>query len=344
MSLNLDKRQEWNEQGQSFRPGDVLSEHLHIHQMGQESAPDFEDLSENYLESRFWPDGMARVAGREYNGLLETPCFQRGEMSCLSCHDMHKTKSDLRSDKEWANDQLGPEMRENAACTQCHESFDSPEVLASHTHHLPDSAGSNCYNCHMPHTSYGLLKGIRSHQIDSPSVKTTIDTGRPNACNLCHLDQTLAWTAKNLNDWYSQAEPELDRDQTEVAASLLWLLKGDAGQRALIASAFARKEAREISGSEWMTPFLAQLQNDPYDAVQIIANRTLRTMEGYEGITTYPGTRKAGNDALRIWEQTKTAELQDRPALLLDAEGKIKQSELDRILKMRDDSPIHLSE
>ena len=93
-----------------------------------------------------------------------------------------------------------------------------------------------------------------------------------------------------------------------------------------------------------MTPFLAQLQNDPYDAVQIIANRTLRTMEGYEGITTYPGTRKAGNDALRIWEQTKTAELQDRPALLLDAEGKIKQSELDRILKMRDDSPIHLSE
>ena len=50
----------------------------------------------------------------------------------------------------------------------------------------------------MPHITYGLLKAIRSHQIDSLNVQTSLATGRPNACNLCHLDQTLAWTAEHL--------------------------------------------------------------------------------------------------------------------------------------------------
>ena len=50
----------------------------------------------------------------------------------------------------------------------------------------------------MPFTTYGLLKTIRSHQISNPSVQATLETGRPNACNLCHLDKTLEWTANAL--------------------------------------------------------------------------------------------------------------------------------------------------
>ena len=34
--------------------------------------------------------------------------------------------------------------------------------------------------------------------IESPDVATTLKTGRPNACNLCHLDKTLDWTAEHL--------------------------------------------------------------------------------------------------------------------------------------------------
>ena len=47
----------------------------------------------------------------------------------------------------------------------------------------------------MPYTTYGLLKTIRSHT-DQQSVgrRRRVETGRPNACNLCHLDKTLAWT------------------------------------------------------------------------------------------------------------------------------------------------------
>ena len=39
-----------------------------------------------WLKDRFWSDGMVRVTGREYNGLLDTACIQKGKMSCLSCH------------------------------------------------------------------------------------------------------------------------------------------------------------------------------------------------------------------------------------------------------------------
>ena len=42
----------------------------------------------------FWSDGMIRATGREFNGLMESPCYTRGEMSCLSCHEMHQKAGD----------------------------------------------------------------------------------------------------------------------------------------------------------------------------------------------------------------------------------------------------------
>ena len=155
-------------------------------------------------------------------------------MSCLYCHEMHPQKDDQRTKAEWANDQLKPGMRGDESCLQCHEEYRSDERLALHTHHLSNSEGSRCYNCHMPHTTLGLMKAMRSHTVDSPSVAATVATGRPNACNLCHLDQTLQWTSDHLSQWYQIESPELNQEEKEVASSVRWLLKGDAGQRAII--------------------------------------------------------------------------------------------------------------
>ena len=92
----------------------------------------------------------------------------------------------------------------------------------AHTRHAADSAGSSCYNCHMPYTTYGLLKTIRSHTVGSPTVKESVDTGRPNACNLCHLDRTLAWTDDALAALVQARQPfALGEDEQTVAASLL---------------------------------------------------------------------------------------------------------------------------
>ena len=106
-------------------------------------------------------------------------------------------------------------MEKNEACFQCHKSF--RENLAAHTHHESDSSGSLCYNCHMPHTTYGVLSAIRSHQVSSPRVSDQLATGRPNACSLCHLDQTLAWSGTWLREWYKQPLPVLGTDESSVA-------------------------------------------------------------------------------------------------------------------------------
>jgi hypothetical protein len=83
----------------------------------------------------------------------------------------------------------------------------------------------------MSHTTYGLFKAIRSHTIDTPSVQTSLSTGRPNACNQCHLDKTMAWTAGRLEQWYGIGRPDLDDAESATSAGVLWALKGDAGQK-----------------------------------------------------------------------------------------------------------------
>ena len=57
-------------------------------------------------------------------------------------------------------------------------------------------------NCHMPHTTFGLFVAMRSHRVDSPDLALAVESGRPNACNQCHLDQSLQWTADWLSEWY----------------------------------------------------------------------------------------------------------------------------------------------
>ena len=225
------------EEGFRYRPGGELLDSRHVFRFGHDKDLDIVkqkvERNPKFWEQQFWSDGMVRVSGREYNGLLETACYQRGKMSCLSCHDMHPCESDKRPAEQWADDQMKASMRGNDACLQCHAEYKSDEKLAMHTHHAAGSSGSSCYNCHMPHATLGLMKAMRSHTIDSPNAATTVKTGRPNACNLCHLDKTLAWTADHLKQWYKIPAPKLSQQEKELASSVRWILKGDAGQRAI---------------------------------------------------------------------------------------------------------------
>jgi hypothetical protein len=283
------------------------------------------------LVGYFWRDGMVRVSGREYNGLAETPCFQRGHMSCLSCHSMHKmTDADV---------QLTPGTESNQACYQCHKEYSA--TLAQHTHHAPNSPGSLCYNCHMPHTTYGLLKATRSHQITSPGVRSSIDTGRPNACNLCHLDQTLAWTAKTLHEWYRQPVAALEADFANTSASAVWLLRGDAGQRALIAWHMGWSPAKQASGTNWLVPYLAETLDDPYAAVRYIGQRSLKCLPGYEHLAydyIAPAEQRvhAKSEILQRWNPGALSARDSAKALL--------PREMSRLLQRRDQRRMELLE
>ncbi len=265
----------WSANGSAYRPGQVLDDTRAV------SLSDGEQTLTSNSMTAFWLDGTPRVNSREFVGLLRSPCFQRGELSCMSCHSMHQTTDDPRPAREWADDQLEPGMRGNRACLQCHPAFEPVDALTAHTHHAESSAGSDCMNCHMPHTAWGLQKASRNHQIDVPRLSDTLATGRPHACNQCHLDRTLEWTAGWMQRWYGLAPPALGPEDHELAAGVRWIVEGDAGQRALAAWSMGWPEARTASDWRWMVPLLALELYDEYPINRAVALAALRTLPGY---------------------------------------------------------------
>jgi hypothetical protein len=240
-------------------------------------------------------------------------------------------------------------MDSDYACTQCHGEFTGAEKAAEHAHHRPGSAGSACLDCHMPHTAYGLLKAVRSHEIHSPRVVAAgPGSARPNACNLCHLDRPLGWTAEALSRWYGQDPPALSEDDRRIAAGVRWAVAGDAGVRALAAWSMGWAPAQQAGGADWMVPYLVDLMDDPYDAVRMIAARSLATIPGFERDRFDPlastDHRTAAARALR----ERSTPLREVPAsagaLLFDAQGRRLEDAVARLRAKRDDRPLILAE
>jgi hypothetical protein len=351
-SINYAKPEEWREKlatGSSFRPGDELADSHYVCRASEGDAA-LARCGNQDLEHQYWPDGMLRVSGREYVGLLDSPCHQRGELTCLSCHTLHQADDDPRPRAEWADDQLGVHGESNASCTQCHVALEEPAALEAHSHHPAESTGSACVDCHMTYTSYGLLKATRSHQISSPSVASSLETGRPNACNQCHLDKTLAWTASHLERWYGQSAPELDEVERGVPASLIWLLSGDAGQRALMAWSLGWQPALDAADRRWIPPFLIQLLDDPYDAVRIVATRALRSHPELRDLALDPlappaERRESAMRALAAWRALPGELRRDAASLLDDPDGRLGGGEVFlRLWQQRDDRVVILTE
>ena len=342
-SVSLSDEMDWLANGYRYHAGEDLEDTRYLVrpavEIDSERMRELAGRDPAALASRFWSDGMVRVSGREYSGMLESGCHQNGDLTCLSCHSMHESDPD---------DQLGEGMEGDQACLQCHEELRSK--VEEHTHHPAASSGSGCYNCHMPHTTYGLLKAIRSHWIDSPSVATSVETGRPNACNLCHLDRTLAWSDEHLSRWYGLPRTTVAQEDTRVAASVQWLLTGDAGQRALIAWAMGWPPAQGASGAGWLAPYLGHLLTDPYATVRYIAARSLRTLPGF-GQLEYDfvqpeAQRVAAREAVLDRWFALPAETLDRtgPELLIDARGDLDYDLLRELSRRRDDRPLFLAE
>ena len=330
-------RSAWNERGFDYRPKDELEDTRIVARHPKKVSQSWHrSASRTFFDQYFWRDGMIRVSGREYNGLLETPCYQRGELSCLSCHSLHDSDP---------NDQIAHGMEGNAACLQCHE--DIGEDITAHTHHSEDSSGSLCYNCHMPHTTYGLIKVIRSHQIDSPNVMTTVQSGRPQACNLCHLDKSLGWTAEHLTDWYDQPVPLLTEQQKTVSSTVLHLLSGDAGQRAIAAWHMGWAPAQETSGHEWLAPYLAEVFDDPYSVVRYIAYHALKSLPEFSDFE-YDYTEddetltKKSDELAAYWRSL--APPTPNSELLIDENGALMTDRVDLLKSQRDDRPVDLLE
>jgi predicted CXXCH cytochrome family protein len=309
-----------------YRPGDALDETRTVLDYERDRAG-ADALISVGLDSLFYTDGTIRVGGREWNGLARSACFERGtgdhQASCLSCHRMHGGTRD---------DQLAP-GDENDACDGCHSAIAS--AGAAHTHHAPLSSGSQCLNCHMPHTTYALFKPIRAHRITRPLVDPRPGAA-PNACNLCHLDQSLAWTATWLSRWYGVADPLLEpalrgasravlpdgRAPHELALAAA-VLHGNAAERVIVADRLAWDASLTASGSGWQAPLLRLALEDPYAAVRFVARRSLAAL----------GARAAGPRSHA-----------SPPAPPFARDYSLDPALLEQLRATRDDTPVRIAE
>jgi predicted CXXCH cytochrome family protein len=290
------------------------------------------EANADYLVERFWSDGMVRVSGREYGGLVESPCHAGGDFGCLSCHAMHAGEPD---------DQLSPDRDGDAMCAPCHTAIAGDP--AAHSRHAADI---QCIDCHMPHTTYGLLKAIRSHEISSPSVAVAIETGRIDACSGCHLDRPLDWTAHQLHETWGQPAVDAAAADGTRAAAVVQLVRGDAGQRALAAWHMAWPPALQASGRGWQAPLLARLLDDPYAAVRIVAARSLATL-GYAVDVAEIASERRPSTVSAIdarWRATPGAIDRVGDAVLSTAAGELDVAAIDELLSRRDDRRVSLEE
>lgn len=328
--------------GPLYHPGEDLHRtRYYVRFPGTNAPPDQRaEFARNraFYSSRWWDDGTVLAGGREFTALLSTPCHTKGPMSCLSCHSMHDSNPD---------DQLKRGRDGPAACTQCHREERFTSRLTEHTFHAAGSTGSDCLNCHMPHTTYALFKAIRSHQIASPTLTPSVRHGVPNACNLCHLDKTLEWTQRQLVSRYRQPVLGLTEEQRTVPASLLWLLKGHAAQRIVAAWHFGWPPAQQASGTNWLAPFVGQLLADDYGPVRFVAARSLRTLPGFKDLPfNFLAPAKelsaARGEVLQRWQALPGERPTDK--LLFDRTGKLEAAQVARLLKEQDKRPVTIQE
>jgi predicted CXXCH cytochrome family protein len=258
-------------------------------------------------------------------------CYQEGhgELKCLTCHSMHQGNP---------NFQLSARMETNEACYQCHAEF--RQRLADHTHHAADSSGSLCYNCHMPYQVYSLLTTHRSHRISIPKVKDSLGTGKPHACNLCHLDKSLGWTQEQLGKWYKAPSEPLSEEDRLYSSALLHLCRSDARSRAVVAGAFSWLPAQQATGTDWFGTLLVPIiDEDRYPAVRYLAHRGLQSVYGDRVASyNYLANSEERRAALRsIKAELPTPRISPKrlyPYLPLDSDGRL-ETERPRCLYQR---------
>ena len=143
-------------------------------------------------------DGTAHKNRMQGNDFVTSQMYAHG-VSCFTCHDVHGTEfpANLRKPA-------------SSLCLDCHgpNSPNGPHAatIAEHTHHAPDSAGSECIACHMPKIAQTLGDvNVRSHtfRFVSPAMSDSLKI--PNACNICHADKTSPWATDVLKTWVDRS-------------------------------------------------------------------------------------------------------------------------------------------
>ncbi len=305
-------------EGPVYRAGDDLFESVEL--VWPETPNPMTGHPDDLFGLRFWPDRTPRLTAYEYQGLKLSKCHEESKLTCMDCHSMHG------GDR---HGMITEAARGNTPCLTCHQ--DLAEDLSAHTHHPADSAGSNCYSCHMPEIVYGVMEIHRSHRIEVPAPAAQAAAGRPNACNLCHLDQSVVWAEQETARLWlreAQAVQRADGADPELPDGLVSLFAGDPVERAVTATAIGRAiERGQLDDPAAWQPLLIEAMHDEYPAVRRFARRSLE-----QSGRAVPGSSNliegfAGRFDFIAAPEQRTAELADLMRRYIELNGQLPATE-----------------
>ncbi len=236
--------------------------------------------------------GMSTWNSTEYTDAMKGSCYTK--LTCIECHAPHEATG-----KKWPK----TPVEDDATCIRCHQEYRNPESVVEHTHHPLGTEGSRCMNCHMPKINEGLQDVVRTHTIFSPTANAMIESNHPNACNICHTDQTIDWTVDKLKKWYGKdydrAKMAGNYSSTTQKVGLGWLKSDNEAVRLVAIEAMRRND------DDWAADQLIEALDDAYllnrqfaaEAVEKVLGIDLENA-GYKFYMT-PSQRKVAIDKIR---------------------------------------------
>ncbi len=98
-----------------------------------------------------------------------------------------------------------------------------------------------------------------------------------------------------------------------------------------------------------MAPYLAQLLDDPYDAVRFGAARSLEALPGFDGfafdfVSPPAARRQLQLRAMATWDRTRPHPGRTAPELLMTPGGELDIQRVLSLLKQRNNRPMLLRE
>ncbi len=325
----------WLYQGPPYRAGDELLTGVRPVTIDTPPPPADPEL----YRKRFWADGTPRLTAYEYQGLRQSACYAASEVSCITCHSMHAGEP---------AGMLNADSRAGAPCLACHREIAADP--AAHSRHGANPADPDCQDCHMPNIVYGVMTLHRSHRIEIPDPAAHTAAGRPNACNLCHLDRSPEWAAEQVNSLWPGNEAadvvRADGADPAIADGVASLYAGDPVQRAVTAFAIGEAVARGAQRPEYWAGHLLAAMTDGYPAIRRFAAQSLGALnavawqdesfagalEAFDFIAERAARNRALAELLRRWPVLGLGSDTDRfPPPLLLAPGGLPSAGIDAL-------------
>ena len=279
----------------NFSPGERYFDHF--------------DLT-SFESADFYPDGRDLGENYTYTQWRLSPCVKSGQLDCIHCH----TSSGRYRFHEAA--------KANDACRPCHE--ERVRNATAHTHHKADSAGNQCIACHMPMTEFARMRRS-DHSMRPPTPATTLAYQSPNACNLCHTNQTAAWADKLVREWRPR---DYQKPVLERAALIAAARKGDWTKLPDLLAYLARPDREELQTvalvrllaacpAEELWPALRKLQGD---ASPLVRSSVAEALGAHLDPANIEALCRAAGDAFRLVRVRAAAALTAVPEDRLPAE------------------------